>query len=129
MSRKILFPTDGSAAAKAAGRFAADIAKGEGDSIIVLAVATPAAYDLFEDKVVTQGIAAYMRQVAEEEAADLSALGVTASVAVIEALKIDEAIVAKAEESKADMIVMGTQCDQALGRASCTGSVQGRKVT
>jgi nucleotide-binding universal stress UspA family protein len=39
MPRTILLPTDGSATAKAARRFAVDIAGGEGDSIVAFSVA------------------------------------------------------------------------------------------
>jgi len=127
MARKILFPTDGSPAAKAAGRFARDIAKGEGDSLLVLVVAAPAAYGSVEDKAVTEGIASYMRQVAEDEATELSASGVEASFEVVESLEIHEAIVAKAQEAEADMMVMGTHGHTGFRRA-VIGSIADKVV-
>jgi nucleotide-binding universal stress UspA family protein len=117
MARTILFPTDGSATAKAAGRFAADIAKGEGDTVLVLAVAERADFEGVEDEAVTAGIAEYLRGVADAEAAELRSLGVNASVEVIVAARADEEIVKKANEIGADAIVMGTHGRTGLARA------------
>jgi nucleotide-binding universal stress UspA family protein len=127
MARTILFPTDGSATAKAAGRFAADIAKGEGDTILVLAVAQRADFDGVEDEPVTQGIAEYLKEVADAEAAELRSLGVNATAEVAVAVRADEEIVNKATEISADAIVMGTHGRSRLARA-VIGSTADRVV-
>lgn len=128
MARTILFPTDGSATAKAAGRFAADIAQGEGDSILVLAVAERADFGGVEDDAVSRGIAVFLQGVVESEAEALRALGAHAGSAVVVAGgKTDEEIVKKAEEIGADAIVMGTHGRTGLTRA-VIGSVADRVV-
>lgn len=100
MARAVLLPTDGSATAKAARRFAVDIAKGEGDSVIVLSVA-------------------------ETEAAEIRAGGIKASVEVVVDSRVDWAIVDKARTIGADLIVMGTHGRTGLARA-VIGSVADR---
>lgn len=100
MARTVLLPTDGSATAKAARRFAVDIAKGEGDSVIVLSVA-------------------------ETEAAEIRAGGIKASVEVVVDSRVDWAIVDKARTIGADLIVMGTHGRTGLARA-VIGSVADR---
>ena len=125
MTRMILFPTDGSAAAKAAGRIAADIAKTEGDSVLVLAVSERADIGGMEDEAVTESIARYMEGVAKDAAAELERAGVSASPEVVIATKVDEAILEKAIEVDADMIVMGTHGRGGLSRA-VIGSVADR---
>ena len=117
MAKKILFPTDGSDTAKAAGRVAADIARGEGDSVVVLAVAVRADVAGVEDRAVTTGIAEYLRAVADDEAHALTAAGVSATSEVVTADSEYEAIVARAREIDADFIVMGTQGRTGLARA------------
>lgn len=125
MSRTILLPTDGSATAKAAGRFAADIAKGEGDSILVFAVAERADFGGVEDSAVSQGIADFMNDVVSEEAAELAELGANATTEVVIATQVDEEIVRKADAIGADAIVMGTHGRSGLMRA-VIGSVADR---
>lgn len=128
MARTILFPTDGSATAKAAGRFAAAIADGEGDSILVFAVAERADFGGVEDDAVSRGIAAYLQGVVESEAVALRTLGAHAtSEVVVAGAKADEEIVNKAKEMGADAIVMGTHGRTGLTRA-IIGSVADRVV-
>lgn len=125
MARTILLPTDGSATAKAARRFAVDIAKGEGDSVLVFAVAEPADYDGVEDAAVTAAISGYLREAAESEAAEVRAEGIEATAEVVVSPRIDEAIVDRAREMGADLIVMGTHGRTGLARA-IIGSVADR---
>ena len=125
MAKKILFPTDGSETAKAAGRVAADIAKGEGDSVLVLAVAQRADIAGMEDEAVTSGISEYLRGVVEAEVEALTAMGVSATSVVVTADSEHEAIVATAREVGADFIVMGTHGRTGLTRA-VIGSVADR---
>ena len=125
MTKMILFPTDGSATAKAAGRIAADIAKTEGDSVLVLVVSERADFGGMEDEAVTESIARYMEGVAKDAAAELERAGVSASPEVVIATKVDEAILEKAIEVDADMIVMGTHGRRGLSRA-VIGSVADR---
>ena len=125
MARTVLLPTDGSATAKAARRFAVDIAKGEGDSVIVLSVAEPADYDGVEDEAVTAAIVGYLREVAETEAAEIRAGGIKASAEVVVDSRVDWAIVDKARTIGADLIVMGTHGRTGLARA-VIGSVADR---
>ena len=125
MARTILFPTDGSATAKAAGRFAADIAKGEGDTIVVFAVAEKADIGGVEDEGVSKGIAEFLRGVVDDEVATLTALGANATAEVAIATKVDAEIVKKANEIGAAAIVMGTHGRAGLVRA-VIGSVADR---
>jgi len=127
MARKILFPTDGSSTARAAGRVAADIAKGEGDSIVVFAVAEREACEGVDAKPVEGAMCRYMRTVAEDEVAVLEALGVDASAEVVTAASAHEAIVARSQEADVDMIVMGTHGRTIIARAMI-GSVADRVV-
>ncbi len=125
MARTILLPTDGSATAQAARRFAVDIAKGECDSVLVFAVAEPADYDGVEDKAVTTAISTYLGEAAESEAAEIRAEGIEATVEVVVSSRIDEAIVDRARQMGADLIVMGTHGRTGLARA-IIGSVADR---
>ncbi len=127
MARTILLPTDGSATAKAARRFAVDIAKGEGDSITVFSVAEPADYEGVEDETVTAAISSYLREAAEAEAAEIRGEGVGATVDVAVARDPGEAIVRRAREIGADVIVMGTHGRTGLARA-VIGSVADRVI-
>ncbi len=117
MARIVLLPTDGSATAKAARRFAVDIAKGEGDSVIVFAVAEPAQYEGVEDEAVTTAISGYLREAAESEAAAVRAGGIEATAEVVVSPRVDKAIVDRARELGADLIVMGTHGRTGLARA------------
>lgn len=125
MARTILFPTDGSATAEAAGRFAADIAKGEGDSILVFAVAERAVFGGLEDEQVTDAIADFLRIVVDDEISALGAAGAKALGEVVVADHAERAIVEKADEIGADAIVMGTHGRTGLARA-VIGSVADR---
>jgi nucleotide-binding universal stress UspA family protein len=117
MARRILLPTDGSATAKAARRFAVDIAKGEGDSIVVLSVARPADYDGVEDEAVTDAIFGYLREVATAEANEVRSEGIGATAELVVSPHPEIAIVEKARELEADVIVMGTHGRTGLTRA------------
>lgn len=127
MARTILLPTDGSATAKAARRFAVDIAKGEGDSVVVFSVAEPAEYEGVEDEAVTAAITGYLREAAEAEAAAIRAEGIAATADVVVASRVDEAITDRARELDADIIVMGTHGRTGLARA-VIGSVADRVI-
>ena len=93
--------------------------------MVVFAVAEPADYDGVEDETVTAAISAYLSEAAESEAAEIRAEGVEATVEVVVSPRIDEAIVAKARELGADVIVMGTHGRSGLARA-VIGSVADR---
>lgn len=127
MAKTILLPADGSATARAAGRFAADIAKEEGDTILVLAVAERAEFGGVEDPSVSRAIAEFMNDVVQKEAAELNTWGANATTEVVVASKVDEAIVERAEAIGADAIVMGTHGRSGLARA-VIGSVADRVV-
>lgn len=125
MARTILLPTDGSATAMAARRFAVDIARGESDAIVVFAVAQPADFDGVEDTAVTAAISEYLREAAEAEAGQIRAAGISAAVEVVASPNPAQAIVQKAEEIGADAIVMGTHGRTGLVR-TVIGSVADR---
>ncbi len=127
MSRKILLPTDGSATAKAARRFAVDIARGEGDSVLVFSVAEPAEYDGLEDEAVTTAISGYLREVVEAEASKIRSEGIGATAEVGVSPFPARAIVERARELGADAIVMGTHGRTGLVRA-VIGSTADRVV-
>jgi nucleotide-binding universal stress UspA family protein len=122
MARTILLPTDGSATAKAARRFAVDIARGEGDSVVVFSVAVPADYEYVGDEPVTTAISENLHEVAAAEAAEIRAEGVEAIAEVVTASQVDDAIVERARAIDADVIVMGTHGRTGVLRA-VTGSV------
>lgn len=127
MARTILLPTDGSATAKAARRFAVDIARGEGDSVVVFSVAEPADYEGVEDETVTAAISTYLRKVAEAEAAEVRAERIDAKAEVVVSPQVDQAIVKRARELGADLIIMGTHGRTGLARA-VIGSVADRVI-
>lgn len=125
MGQVILFPTDGSATASAAGRVAAGIAKGEGDSIIVFAVAERPECEATADETVEAALLDYMKKIANEAAVELRALGAEVSTEVATASHVAEAIVDQARECQAAMVVMGTHGRHGLAR-TVIGSVADR---
>ena len=127
MGHVIILPTDGSATAKQAAAFAADMARADDDEVVVLAVAEPAVFVGAEDPGVSDAIVGYLETVVAEEADALRALGVNASTAVVRNTRVHEAIIEAAEMRGARAIVMGTHGRSGLARA-VIGSVADRVV-
>lgn len=121
----VLLPTDGSKTAQAAARFAVDIASCERRRIVVLGVAEKAVYDHMEDEAVTAAIHAYMSEVVAEEVERVRQAGVEAEGLVVDAERVEDAILDAARETGADVIVMGTHGRTGLARA-VIGSVADR---
>lgn len=123
----ILLPTDGSACAEEAARFAADIARSERDTVLVMAVAESAVFGRMEDKGVTAALHDYMVEVVAAEAARVREYGVATEELVVDAQSPHDAILAVAEERQVDLIVMGTHGRTGLARA-VIGSVADRII-
>ncbi len=126
-SRLVLLPSDGSPTAQAATRFAADIARAELDTVLVLGVAQRAMYGHMEDEGVTAALHAYMSDVVAQEAQRIREAGVAAEETVVDAEEVAEAILEVAEQRAVDIIVMGTHGRTGLVRA-VIGSVADRVV-
>lgn len=125
--RRIVLPVDGSATAEAAARFAEDIARSEGDVVLVLGVVVPVAPAADEAASVTGAIREFMAEQVAEEASRIRAAGIPAEEIVIEADSPHQGILRVVEEREADVIVMGTHGRTGLARA-VIGSVADRVV-
>ncbi len=130
----ILLPIDGSATAEAAARFAEDIARAEGSTILVLGVTVRMSFDREENEFareknesVTAAIHAYMSQQVAAEAVRIRSAGVPAEELVVEADSPYEGILDAAARYGTSMIVMGTHGRGGLVRA-VIGSVADRVV-
>ena len=126
-TRYILLPIDGSATAEAAARFAEDIAKAEGSTILVLGVTVRMTFAHKENESLTSAIHEYMSEQVANEAARIRSSGVAADELVLEADSPYEGILEAAAVRGANMIVMGTHGTGALARA-VVGSVADRVV-
>ncbi len=128
MVKTILLPTDGSTTALAAGDFAADIAKCEGDKVVVLGVVHPhlygdMAYLEREDEAIRDGV----HRIVDAEVERLSRMGVTAEARTYDTPteQVQDAIDHVARQIGADFLVMGTHGRTGLDRA-LLGSVTDR---
>lgn len=133
-AKYILLPIDGSATAEAAARFAEDIARAEGSTILVLGVTVRMSFDREgnefaheENESVTSAIHEYMTEQVAAEAERIRSAGVAAEELVVEADSPYEGILDAAARCGASMIVMGTHGRGALARA-VIGSVADRVV-
>ncbi len=127
MVEKILTPTDGSDTAKAAVRFAKDIAIAEHAEVVVVGVVHDLQYGDTADVDATPKIQADMQRAVDEEVAQLAAGGVTATGELIQGANVHEAIEKEAADVGADLIIMGTHGRTGLGR-TMIGSVADRVV-
>lgn len=128
MSTKlIVLPIDGSPTAEAAARFAEDIARSEGATILVLAVAVQVPPGTAEEAAVDAAIHEFEAEQVAIEAARVRAAGVPAEELVAVADWPHEGILQVTKERGADLIVMGTHGRSALARA-VIGSVADRVV-
>jgi nucleotide-binding universal stress UspA family protein len=127
MVQKILTPTDGSDTAKAAVRFAKDIAVAEHAEVVVVGVVHDLQYGDTAAVDATPTIESEMRHAVDEEVAELSAGGVKVTGDVIQGANVYQAIAKEASDVGADLIVMGTHGRTALGR-TMIGSVADRVV-
>ncbi len=125
--KRIVLPVDGSATAEAAARFAEDIARSEGEMVIVLGVVVPLAPATDEAVSVTAAIHRFMTEQVAAEAARIRAVGIPAEELVVEAGSPHEGILKVAVERDADVIVMGTHGRTGLVRA-VIGSVADKVV-
>jgi nucleotide-binding universal stress UspA family protein len=123
----IVLPIDGSPTSRAAARFAEDIARAEGATVLVLAVAVRVPPGTAEEAAVDAAIHAFETEQVAAEAARVRAAGVPAEELVVEADWPHEGILRVTEERGADVIVMGTRGRTALERA-VIGSVADRVV-
>lgn len=125
--RLILLPTDGSATAVAAARFAEDIARAGRSKVIVLGIAEPAIVMGIDQETVTETLVEATRDVVAGEAARLRQAGIACEELVIVAATPHAGILQVAEERGVTLIVMGTHGRSALARA-ILGSVADRVV-
>ena len=127
MVQKILTPTDGSDTAKAAVRFATDIAKAENAEVVVLGVVHDLQYGDTAEVDATPEIKDDIPRAVDAEVAELTSSGVTARGDIVQGANVHEAIAKEATDVGADLIVMGTHGRTGLGRAMI-GSVADRVV-
>lgn len=125
--KRIVLPVDGSVTAEAAARFAEDIARAEGEVVMVLGVVVPLAPTTDEAVSVTAAIRQFMTEQVAVEAGRIREAGIPAEEIVVEAESPYEGILQVAEERKADVIVMGTHGRTGLVRA-VIGSVADKVV-
>jgi nucleotide-binding universal stress UspA family protein len=124
---RIVLPVDGSATAEAAARFAEDIARSEGEVVMVLGVVVPIPQASDEAESVTAAIRAFMTEQVATEAGRIRAAGIPAEEIVVEADSPHEGILRVTEDREADVIVMGTHGRTGLVRA-VIGSVADKVV-
>jgi nucleotide-binding universal stress UspA family protein len=132
MIRKILTPLDGSETSRKALEYAVDLAKQTGSTIILLSVidkspfyAAQTVLPALSPTHLLENLEDYFRQTAEAyvaEAEDLCKTKEVLSQKVIRAGHPVEEIINAAENSKVDLIVMGSHGKSALG-AAILGSV------
>lgn len=131
MISRILAATDGSEVAGKAVEYAVDLAKQTGASLTLLAVVEESSFlstsvpDVITPTHLRETIDDYLRQVAEAiiaKAEGLSLKNGVSSKGVIRSGHPVEEIVREAEESKADLIIMGSHGKSPL-KAALIGSV------
>ena len=127
MLKRILTPTDGSETAKAAIRFATDIAIAEDAEVEVLGVVHALQFGDATTYDPTPEIEAEMRTAVDAEVTQLKAAGVRASGKTIPGDQIFKTITDTAAKDGADLIVMGTHGRSGLSRM-IIGSVADRVV-
>ncbi len=123
---KILYPTDGSKAARAALEFALDIAKSQGCKIIVLSVAENIGILGREWKEMERTLLEFAQEFAEKAVKEISQNGVEAEKRV-EVGKPADVIVKTAEKEGVYAIVMGTHGWAEISRP-VIGSVADRVI-
>jgi nucleotide-binding universal stress UspA family protein len=132
MIKKILVPIDGSETARKAVEYAVDLAKQTGSPIILLSVIDKSPFysaqtipSISTPTHLLENLEDYLRQTAEAYVAEAEGLcrskGVE-SQKIIRAGHPVEEIIRAAEDSKVDLIVMGSHGKSALG-ATLLGSV------
>jgi nucleotide-binding universal stress UspA family protein len=126
-TKLVVLPIDGSPTAEAAARFAEDIARAEGATVLVLAVAVHVPLGTADEVAVDAAIHAFEAEQVASEAARVRAAGVAAEELVVEADWPHEGILQVTKERDADLIVMGTHGRTALARA-VIGSVADKVV-
>jgi nucleotide-binding universal stress UspA family protein len=125
--KRIVLPVDGSATAEAAARFAEDIARSEGEVVVVLGVVVPITPTTDQAVSVTAAVREFMTEQVAMEAGRIRAAGIPAEEIVVEADAPHEGILRVAEDRQADVIVMGTHGRTGLARA-VIGSVADKVV-
>jgi nucleotide-binding universal stress UspA family protein len=126
-TKLIVLPVDGSPTAEAAARFAEDIARSEGATILVVAVAVRVPPGTSNEAAVDAAIHDFEAEQVATEAARVRSAGVSAEALVVEAEWPYEGILQVTKERGADLIVMGTHGRTALAR-SVIGSVAEKVV-
>lgn len=127
MIKKILLPTDGSPTAKAAARFAAEIALCNEAEVIVLGVAHALEYGDVTAYDPMPWLTAEAQRFVDEDVEALSAAGVNVTGRVECCEQPFEKIVDIAEDDAVDLIIMGTHGRTGLSRV-VIGSVADRVV-
>lgn len=123
----VVLPVDGSETAEAAARFAEDIARAEGATIVVLGVVVPVPAQTTGAESVTAAIRDFMTEQVTIEAARVRQSGVRAEEMVVVADSPHQGILDVARDRRAGLIVMGTHGRTGLSRA-VIGSVADRVV-
>jgi nucleotide-binding universal stress UspA family protein len=131
MITKILVPIDGSETARKALEYAADLAKQTGSTLILLSVVEPPSPLYIA---LLENLEGHLMQIAETHIADAEGLcrakGVESQKLIRTGYPVEE-IIKAAEDSQADLIIMGSHGKSALGSAllgSVTMGVIYRKI-
>lgn len=125
--RRILVPTDGSETAREAGRFAAELAKCEAAEVVVLGVVHPRQWGDTTAYADMTRLRADVERTVSEQVAEIAEAGVKAAGRTTETEQVHAAIRQTAEETGADLILMGAHGRAGLERAML-GSVADRVV-
>lgn len=127
MARTILFPTDGSGAARNAGEYAVEMARCEGARIVVLGVLHPHYYGDTTEFGDWEVLLADIRRAVDDEVGRLGGMGVEVAGRTWDTPtdQVQDAIEQVALEIGADLIVMGSHGRTGLDRAML-GSVTDR---
>lgn len=127
MVERILTPTDGSETAQAAIRFAKDIALAENAEVVVLGVVQAGVYGDTAQLDVAPLLEPDVRKNVEQEVAQLTAEGVSATGMTVVGDQVHSVIADKVADLGIDLIVMGTHGRTGLSRA-VIGSVADKVV-
>ena len=133
MIKKILVPIDGSETARSALKYAVDLARQAGSSIILLSVVDRSPYfgaptvpSVSTPTHLLENLEDYLRQAAEAYVAEAEELcrtkGVESQKIIWAGHPVEKEILKAAENLKVDLIVMGSHGKSALG-AALLGSV------
>ncbi len=123
----IVMPTDGSEPARGARPVAADIARGLGARVVVVAVVEPENFGGAPDQNLVDSMEEYLRGVVAEDVAWLADQGVESVGRVTCGPRVWQSVLDVAQESHAGLVVIGSHGRTGLARTAL-GSVADQVV-